>query len=508
VAISGDTMVIGAPGEDSVATRVNGNQTNEFGPNSGAAYVFVRSGTNWTQQAYLKASNGKTENGFGGAVAISGDTIVIGASGETNRPVVNGNTNGGAAYVFVRSGTNWTEQAWLKASNGGTGDEFGGAVAISSDTIVIGARNEDSAATGTNGSQNNNDAPDAGAAYVFVRNGTNWSQEAYLKPSNTGLEDRFGAAVAISGDTVVVGARYEDSSARGVNENENNDAAANSGAAYVFVRTGTNWSQQAYLKASNADAGDFFGDSVAVDGDTVVAGAAGESSRARQVNGNQTDNSALIAGAAYVFTRSGTNWSQQAYLKAFNGGGEDFFGTSVGVSGDTIVVGASGENSDGTNPWIVNTFYAGAAYVFVRSGTNWTHHAFLKASNPGGGPQGLHFDSFGLAVAVSGDTVAAGLWDDSDSTGINGDPLNNNAVNAGAAYVFAGLGLGIFSDGPDGAIMRFKQVPGLNIQLLRAPEITGPWNSIFTNVANGLSIVQFHVTNAPASRAFYRTVQE
>jgi hypothetical protein len=243
-----------------------------------------------------------------------------------------------------------TQQAYIKASNPEQNDFFGWAVAVSGNTMIVGAYQEDSSATGVNGNQNNNSAVDSGAAYVFVRNGTNWTQQAYLKASNTGAGDNFGYSVAISGDTVVVGAPFEDSNATGVNGNQNNKSATDAGAAYVFVRNGTTWSQQAYLKASNTGAGDNFGVAVAVSGDTVVIGASDDSS-ATGVNGNQNSNSATNSGAAYVFVRNGTDWSQQAYLKASNTDANDNFGGghglyfapimgAVAVSGDTIVVGA------------------------------------------------------------------------------------------------------------------------------------------------------------------------
>ena len=295
-----------------------------------------------------------------------------------------------------------------------------------------------------------------------------------------------------------------------MNGSPNNENAfnPNSGAAYVFARSGTNWSQQAYLKASNPDADDLFGASVAVDGDTVVVGALGESSKARRINGDQTDNSARNAGAAYVFTRNGTNWSQQAYLKAFNAEAGDGFGYPVGISGDTIVAAAQSESSDGTSTRNNNAWWAGAAYVFARSGTNWIQHAYLKASNPGGGVPGVSSgDLFGAAVAVSGDTVVVGAhYEDSDAKGINGDQSNNDAENSGAAYVFAGLGLGVFPDGLGGYAVRSKQTPGTPFQLFRAPEVTSPWNPIATNAASGLGILGFYDTNGPPARAFYRLV--
>jgi hypothetical protein len=158
-----------------------------------------------------------------------------------------------------------------------------------------------------NGNQTNNNALASGAAYVFVRSGTTWSQQAYLKASNTEAGDLFGRAVEVSDDTIVVGAYQEDSGATGVNGEQSDDSATNSGAAYVFVRNGTKWSQQAYLKASNTGANDYFGWSVAVSSDTVVVGAPRESSSATGINGNQSDNSAGNSGAAYIFVRSGTN---------------------------------------------------------------------------------------------------------------------------------------------------------------------------------------------------------
>jgi hypothetical protein len=252
-------------------------------------------------------------------VAVSGDTVVVGASYEaSNGTGVNGNqadnsaSSAGAAYVFVRSGTGWTQQAYLKASNAGATDFFGESVSVSGDTVVVGAREEASNATGVNGRQGNNRALSAGAAYVFVRSGTDWTQQAYLKASNTGVGDRFGGSVAVSGDTVVVGAPFEYSNATGVNApptggtgTQADNSAGDSGAAYVFVRSGTDWTQQAFLKASNTGANDRFGGAVAVSGDTVVVGGAGEGSNASGVNGNQANNSFSDAGAAYLFTGVG-----------------------------------------------------------------------------------------------------------------------------------------------------------------------------------------------------------
>ncbi len=377
VAIFGDTIVVGAYGEDSASPIVNGDQNDNSTPSSGAAYVFVRSGTAWSQQAYLKSATILRADMFGNSVAISGDTVVVGAYGEdsmstgVNSTFTKKASLAGAAYVFTRDGTTWSQQAYLKASNTELGDYFGWSVAVSGDTVVVGAFGEDSHATGMNGDQTDNSAVNSGAAYVFTRDGTTWSQQAYLKASNTGASDQFGFSAAIAGDTVVIGAEYEDSQASGVNGDENDDSATDSGAAYVFTRDGTIWSQQAYLKASNTGASDQFGFLVAISGDMVVVGAPYEDSQASGVNGDQNDNSAINSGAAYVFTRDGTTWGQQAFLKASNTGAYDYFGFSLAIAGDTVIVAApyedsnaSGVNGDQNNNSTANS---GAAYVFTQS---------------------------------------------------------------------------------------------------------------------------------------------
>ncbi len=439
VAVSGDTVVVGANQEDGSATGVNGT-VNEAANNAGAAYVFVRSGTTWSQQAYLKASQVSAVDRFGWSVAASGDTVVVGAHQEdgsstgVNGPVNEAATTAGAAYVFVRNGTTWSQQAYLKASQVTAFDQFGYSVAVMGDTVVVGAPTEDGSATGVNGPVDES-ANNAGAAYVFVRSGTTWSQQAYLKASQVTAVDNFGNSVAVSGDTVVVGAYQEDGSASGVNGTPD-ESAFNAGAACVFVRNGTTWSQQTYLKASQVTANDIFGYSVAVAGDTVVVGAPLESGSSSGVNG-PVNELALSAGAAYVFVRSGTTWSQQAYLKASQVSVTDQFGHSLAISGDTVVVGAIDE--DGTATGVngpVSEFASdsGAAYVFVRSGMTWSQQAYLKASQVTDG------DEFGTAVAVSGDTVVVGAWsEDGGATGVNG-PANELASSSGAAYIFTGLG--------------------------------------------------------------------
>lgn len=446
VAISGDTVVVGADNEESSATGVNGNQFDNSAFEAGAAYVFVRSGGSWVQEAYLKASNTDAGDCFGLDVAISGDTIVVGAHHESSSAVgVNGDeadnslSVSGAAYVFVRSGGTWAQQAYLKASNTGFADLFGISVDVSGDTVVVGAPQEDSGATGVNGNEADNSKNSAGAAYVFVRSGGTWMQEAYLKASNPDSSDFFGVSVGVSEETVVVGAHFEDSSATGVNGDGSDNSAQVSGAAYVFNRSAGGWTHQAYLKASNTDSSDRFGEAVAISADTIIVGATGESSDATGVNGNQADNSSDSSGAVYTFTSSGGSWNQEAYLKASNTSRFDRFGDALAISGDALVVGAptedsgaTGVNGDGLDNSALD---AGAAYVFVRVSAPWVQVAYLKASNTDAD------DVFGSTVGISGDSVAAGsLREDSSATGVNGNAANNAAPFAGAAYVFAGVG--------------------------------------------------------------------
>lgn len=497
VAASDDTVVVGAPGESSNATGVNGDPTDTSAANAGAAYVFVRHGTNWTQQAYLKASNTAEGGFFGGAVAVSGDTVVVGANGESsNATGINGNQNdnsapfAGAAYVFVRSGTNWSQQAYLKASNTEESDIFGYAVAMSGDTVAVAAFGEDSQATGINGDQSDNSASRSGAAYVFVRSGTNWTQQAYLKASNSEAFDSFGTSIAVAGDALVVGAPFESGGMAGVNVNEYDNNGLNAGAAYIFARSGTNWVQQAYLKASNAEAEDYFGFAVGVSEKAVVVGAPQESSNATTINGNQNDNSALNAGAAYVFARSGTNWMQQAYLKASNAQAIDQFGWSVAVAENLAVVGAWQESS--------GTAGSGAAYFFARSGTDWSERAFLKAANAGPA------DQFGWSVAVSGVTAVVGAKAEDSAA----SPDDNNAMESGAGYIFTfNSRLAIEPDGEGGNFIRFDGLPGRTYRLQRATRPAGPWVDGSSKVAPASGQLEYHDIFPVPGGAFYRSVQ-
>ena len=302
----GNTLAVGAIGEDSNATGVNGNQDDNSANQSGAAYVFTRTGSTWSQQAYIKSTMTRANVLFGYSIGISsnGDTLAVGE--------YDADRGKGALYVLTRSGGAWTHQARIQAENGEVQDSLGYSLALSEDgnTLASGAADEDCLKPGINPPGCENDQQtntSAGAAYVFVRNGTTWTQQVFLKASNPGKEDWFGVRIAISGDgnTVAVGAQNEDSAAKGINGNQDDDSAPEAGAVYLFTRSGTTWTQHSYVKASNTRAGDEFGSSIALtrDGRTLLIGARGEDSGAKGVNGNQADASVRDAGAAYLFVR-------------------------------------------------------------------------------------------------------------------------------------------------------------------------------------------------------------
>jgi hypothetical protein len=337
VAMSGDGSMLatGAPFEGGLATGINGDQANNTASSAGAVYIFSRDSADaWGQEAYVKASNTDSGDNFGSSVTLSGDgsMLATGAPHEGSAATgINGDqadntaSSAGAVYVFSRDSADaWSQEAYVKASNTDSGDNFGSSVTLSGDgsMLATGAPLEGSAATGVNGDQADNSAGTSGAVYVFARDtaGT-WSQEAYVKASNTDSRDYFGFSITLSGDgsMLVTGAPFEDSLATGVNGDEADNTANDSGANYVFWRNATGtWTQQVYVKASNTTAGylccesnggendlvgDYFGVDVSLarDSKTLAVGAYWERSAATGVNGDQTDTSLYVAGAAYIF---------------------------------------------------------------------------------------------------------------------------------------------------------------------------------------------------------------
>ena len=348
VALSGDTLVVGAYLEDSAATGIDGDQSNNNAPNSGAVYVFTRDAAGvWSQQAYIKASNTDAVDQFGVAVALSGDTLAVGARREESTATgIDGNQSdnssfkAGAVYVFTRDAAEvWSQQAYIKASNTDADDLFGGLdlIALSGDTLAVGARFETSGATSIDGDQSNNSTREAGAVYMFTRDGAGvWSQQAYVKASNTGFTDQFGNRLALSGDTLVVGARFEDSGATGIDGDQDDNTANDSGAAYVFTRDGAGlWSQQAYVKASNADAGDEFGIDVALAGDTLVVGARLEDSAATGIDGDQSNtgfSGTVVAVHVFVSDPNAINAKSKDVIPVAVLGSVNFDATQVDFS--------------------------------------------------------------------------------------------------------------------------------------------------------------------------------
>jgi hypothetical protein len=364
VAISGDTAIVGAAIDNT-----------SRGTNAGSAYVFVRSGEIWSPQAHLFASDGAAFDEFGLYVAISGDTAVVGIWSDDTV----GGMDAGSASVFVRNGDIWTEEAHLFASDGEAGDNFGTPVSISGDTIIVGAPFDDTLA-GT----------DAGSAYVFVRNDGAWTEQAHLFASDGEAFDGFGWA-AISGDTAIVTADRDDTP-------DGTDA----GSAYVFVRNGDVWMEEAHLFASDGAADDLFGASVAVADDTVVVGSSADDTR-----------DGIDAGSAYVFVRNAGVWTEQDHLFASDGAAEEYFAIDVSISGDMVAVGTPRDDIQGG----IN---AGSAYVFARNGDVWTVEAHLFASD------GAADDRFGFSIEMSDDTIVVGAWLDNTLGG----------TDAGSAYIF------------------------------------------------------------------------
>ena len=474
VAVSGDgnTIAVGAQHESSSARGVNGNQNNDDAYNSGAVYVFARNGGSWTQQAYVKASNAGNGDHFGNTVALSadGNTMAVGAFWESSSATgVNGSEDNnsipqaGAVYVFTRRGGTWTQQAYIKASNTGNagegelpgeGDQFGFSVALSDDgnTLAVGAPSEDSSASGINGNQKDESALTAGAVYLYARSGTAWTQQAYVKsdtPPMGTAGDQFGYSVALNGDgnTVAIGVYDEGGSGRSVNAPI--DTMRNgSGAVYVLVRKGTIWTRQGYLKTWNSEGGDSWGVSVALsdDGNTLAMGSIDEDCLCTGVVNAPSDAGAAdqkadrSAGAVAIFVRSGTTWTQQAYIKASNTGQNDWFGVRLALSGDGNTLAAGAQNEDSAAQGIngnqkdESAEEAGAVYLFARSGAMWAQQAYIKGSNT------QAYDEFGGSVALSRDgrTLAVGArGEDSGATGVNGNQADNSVDESGAVYVFA-----------------------------------------------------------------------
>ncbi|RZI54056.1 MAG: hypothetical protein EOP12_04965, partial [Pseudomonas sp.] len=335
VAISGNTIVVGAPFEDSSGKAVVTDPPTDIGINritdSGAAYVFKLSGSTWTETAFIKAPNSEQDYLFGSSVAVNGSVIAVGSTADNKNasgvsaspPNGNGNKdNSGAVHVFGPSGSLWVARIYLKPSNVAAEMKFGTSLALSATAIMVGAPGDST--LGTN----------SGAAYLYRYDASSCVLESYIKPSVTLAGQQFGVSVGLGSNLAVVGAP------------SNNP---NSGSAYVFARSGSTWTQQFHLTASNSSSGDRFGASVSISGSMILVGSPGESSSQTTIThgtSSASDQSAPAAGAAYVYRQSGTTWPQIAYVKAGNGKTTDTFGSGVLISDNTLVVGAPNEDSN------------------------------------------------------------------------------------------------------------------------------------------------------------------
>ena len=401
--------------------------------------------------AYIKASNTGKDNQFGYAIALSadGNTLAVSATFEDSAAKgVNGVSkdhavNSGAVYVYTRDNKGWKQQAYLKASNTAEGAQFGNSLTLSADgnLLAVGSPGEASSATGINGNQSDRSMPDAGAVYVFARAGAAWSQQAYVKSSNTGGPDvgyQFGYAVSLSSDgsTLTVSETSDPSNATGINGNQKNTGAPDSGAVFIFNHSGDTWSQQAYIKPWNTTTpGVLFGYSVGLNGngDTLGVGAYGE-------DGGR--------GAVYVFTRNKGTWSQQMRLTGLNAEPGDYLGCSLAISddGNTIISGTVDDKyrqlsaiqpSDAGVHELELNDSVGAVYVFVRAAGKWSQQAYVRAFNA------RPNDQFGWALAMSrdGNTIAIGShFEDSGAKGVNGDQSDASMEDSGAVYVYTRTG--------------------------------------------------------------------
>ena len=330
VSISGDYVIVGTASTD--------------GADAGEAYIFKRSGTTWTQEYKLVASDASGDDQFGTSVSISGDYAIVGASYED----LSGSDGAGAAYIFKRSGVTWTEETKVVASDRAGGDKFGKSVSISGDYAIVGSHNEDHDVTGGNVLSN------AGSAYIFKRSAatSTWTQETKIVASDRAGGDNFGWSVSISGDYAIVGSVYEDHDVTGGN------VLSNAGSAYVFKRSGTTWTQETKIVASDRAGSDYFGASVSISGDYAIVGSHYED---HDFSGA---NYMSAAGSAYIFKRSGTTWTQTSKISASDRGGSDYFGYSVSISGNRSIVGAYGHDYDLNGANFVSQ--TGACYLFER----------------------------------------------------------------------------------------------------------------------------------------------
>jgi|GEM_PF-1608876 len=353
VSISSDYAIVGTPYDD------------DMGSSSGSAHIFRREGSGWTEEAKLTASDGAVADFFGNSVSISGDYAIVGAYGDDDRGF-----QAGAAYIFERGGDSWTQVAKLKADDGGNYARFGSSVSISGNRAIVAASGDDD-----KGSY-------SGSAYIFEREGDQWIQRAKLTAYDGASFDYFGGSVSISGDWAIVGADGDD------------DKGLSSGSAYLFKREGDHWIGMGKLTASDGAAYESFGSSVSISADYAIVGACLDNEKGS------------YSGSAYIFKREGDQWIESVKLTAYDGSAFDRFGYSVSVSGDYALVGAFGDDDQGSE--------SGSAYLFRREGEDWKQGDKLTAVD------GAADDWFGYSVSISRDYAIVGTPYDDDKGSYSG----------------------------------------------------------------------------------------
>jgi len=399
VAMSRDTLVVGALYEDSSAVTVDGDQSNNGKQDAGAAYVFVRRGDTWEQQAYLKPTDTAATDYFGTTVAIDADTIVVGAIHDNVLGLSSTPGRPGVAYVFTRAEGRWSQAAKLAPMSGAPGDLFGYGVAVQGDTIAVGAPG---------------DAGD-GAAYVFTRAGTEWREQQKIKTEAKMQRASFGSAVSVSKDTLLVGS------------SDDSTEMMDAGSAYVYTRNAGTWALETRLVPAPVTSGANFGYAVALRGDEAIIGAPRIASIISLA--------VTSPGEVFGFRRTGKTWLQTHVLRAMLPRSSDSFGSSVALSDTAALIGACGDTSGaqgvGADASRRDGAYSGAAYLYAHENQDWKLSAYLKAGNADAN------DMFGFGAALSDDSaVLSAVWERSNAAGVNGNAENNSLSTSGAVYVF------------------------------------------------------------------------
>lgn len=391
IAIYGDYAIIGAPYDDKDALSQNSLT------NSGSAYIFKNNSGNWSQIQKITADDRAEWDMFGYSVSMFGDYAIVGAEGT--------NTGAGSVYVFKNESGTWTQIQKLNASDGSSQDYFGHSVSIYADHIIVGAVGDSEDLNGSSYMKH------AGSAYIFRNSSDTWTQLQKISPSDRNEEDRFGGSVAINRDYAIIGSLADDEDSNG------NNYAPNAGSAYIYKLDNGTWNQSQKITADDREGSDLFGSAVALSEDFIIVGAH------REDHDSEGNNYLGDAGSVYIYKNESDTWTQAQKITAIDRDSPDFFGYSISIFGDYILVGAYEEDEDilGEN----NLASAGSAYLFKNESGTWNQVQKITASDRG------ESDLFAYAVAIYGDYAIIGAYyEDEDAN------QNNTIANAGSAYIY------------------------------------------------------------------------